>query len=588
MSLPFEVHQSVLGQSWRAREVNEAEAKKISQRLRCPEIVGRILSGRGVDDAGVEAYLDTTLRRHLPDPSVLAGCDKAANRLAQIVMSSGTVGVFGDYDVDGGTGSAILAKYLTWLGINVVTHIPDRRSEGYGPSIPAFKSLVDRGAEIIVTIDCGTTSYEPLNWARDKGIDAIVVDHHLPGEASNPAFALINPKNVNDTSGLDFLSAAGVSFLLTIALNRALRKAGFFETLDEPRLLDLLDLVALGTVCDVVPLKGLNRAFVTQGLKVLEAGNNPGLAALAQVAKVNGTPSTYHLGFMFGPRINAGGRLGPPGLALKLLTTDDPVEAGRIARELDALNAQRREVERDVLDAAILEAEKCVATGARVIVVGGENWHEGVVGIVAGRLKDRFNRPTVVLSIGEDGTAKGSGRSLNGVDLGAAVLAAVEHGLLLKGGGHGMAAGMTLATNQIKAFAAYLDRALRDDIETALAAASLKVDGLVGLSAVDEDLSDAIALAGPYGAGNPEPMIVCPKVTVAIADRVGADHVRAQLTDSSGRRLKGIAFRAADNALGAALMEGEGRPLHLAGRIKDDTWNGRRQVQLQIEDAAPV
>lgn len=588
MPLPFEVSQSVLGQAWRAREVDEAEATKITQRLRCPQIVGRILSGRGIADADVEGYLDTTLKRHLPDPSSLAGVDKAAKRLAELVQAGGTVGIFGDYDVDGGTGSAILAKYLRGVGAQVVTHIPDRRSEGYGPSVPAFQSLAEKGADVIVTVDCGTTSYEPLEWARDKGIDAIVVDHHLPGEATNPAFALINPKNINDSSGLDYLSAAGVSFLLTIALNRALREAGHYNAHQEPNLLDYLDLVALGTVCDVVPLKGLNRAFVNQGLRVLEAGGNPGLAALAQVSRVNGSPSTYHLGFMFGPRINAGGRLGPPGLALKLLTTDDPVAAQRMARELDALNAQRRDVERDVLDAATLEAEGCVAKGARVIVVAGKSWHEGVVGIVAGRLKDRFSRPAVVLSVGENGLAKGSGRSLHGVDLGSAVMAAVDKGLLVKGGGHGMAAGMTVATGGIEAFAAWLDRTLGADIEAAMAAASLEVDGVVGLGAVNETLSDAIARAGPYGAGNPEPLVVCPKVTVAHADRVGADHVRAVLTDNSGQRLKGIAFRCADNALGAALLEGEGRPLHLAGRIKDDTWNGRRQVQLQIEDAAPA
>jgi len=414
----------------------------------------------------------------------------------------------------------------------------------------------------------------------------IVVDHHLPGEANNPAFALINPKNVNDTSGLDYLSAAGVSFLLTVAVNRALRDAGFFDDHEEPGLLNLLDLVALGTVCDVVPLKGVNRAFVTQGLRVIDARSNPGLAALAEVARVNGNASPYHLGFMFGPRINAGGRLGPPDLALKLLTTDDPAQAKRMARELDALNAQRRDVERDVLDAAILEAEKCVATGARVVVVAGENWHEGVVGIVAGRLKDRFGRPAIVLSIGDDGMARGSGRSLHGVDLGAAVIKAVEAGLLVKGGGHGMAAGMTIAASEIEAFGAWLDRTLRDDIETAVAAAALEVDGLVGLASMDAALSDAIQLAGPYGAGNPEPLVVCPDVTVSFADRVGVDHVRAQLSDSSGRKLKGIAFRCADNALGATLLEREGRRLHLAGRIKDDTWNRRRQIQLQIEDAA--
>lgn len=588
MSLPIEVRESAKGQAWRAREADEDQAKKIAQRLRCPEIVGRILAGRGVSDDNVDSYLDATLRRHLPDPSVLAGCDKAASRLAEAVQAGTTIGIFGDYDVDGGTGSAILAKYLRGVGGNVVTHIPDRRKEGYGPSIGAFEILQSKGAKLLVTIDCGTTSYDPLNWARDNGIDVIVVDHHLPGEASNPAYALINPKNVNDTSGLDHLSAAGVSFLLVVALNRALRSDGFFEDRNEPDLMELLDLVALGTVCDVVPLKGINRAFVLQGLRVLEGRTNPGLVALGDVSRVKGRPSTYHLGFMYGPRINAGGRLGPAGLALELLTTDDPVAAQKMARELDALNAQRRDVEQAVLDAALMEAEKVAATGAKVIVVGGHTWHEGVVGIVAGRIKDRFGLPSVILSIGEDGIAKGSGRSIYGVDLGAAVIQAVDLGLLIKGGGHGMAAGMTVAESKIAEFAGYLDRTLREDIDAARAKASLKVDGVVSLAAIDEALSDAFALAGPYGAGNPEPIVVCPEVRVAMADRVGANHVRVILAGDGGHRLKGIAFRAADTALGALLMEGEGRRLHIAGRVKDDTWNGKRQIQLQIEDASPA
>jgi single-stranded-DNA-specific exonuclease len=586
MDLPFSVDHSLTGQSWQVRETDDDQVRRIVQRLRCPEIVGRILAGRGVSDDQVEAYLDTTLKRHLPNPSVLAGCDKAAARLAEATIAGETIGIFGDYDVDGGTGSAILTRYLREAGAKVNTYIPDRRAEGYGPSVAAFQHLAAEGASVIVTVDCGTTSYEPLTWARDNRIDAIVVDHHLPGEATNPAFALINPKNINDTSGLDYLSAAGVSFCLTVAINRALREAGHFAERAEPNLMALLDLVALGTVCDVVPLKGLNRAFVTQGLQVLAQRGNPGLAALSDVAKVHGPPSTYHLGFMFGPRINAGGRLGPAGLALDLLTTTDPAAARQMARELDALNSQRRDVERDVLDAAILAAEKVVERGSKVVVVGGKGWHEGVVGIVAGRLKDRFRRPAVVLSIGDNGIAKGSGRSLTGVDLGSAVIAATEMGLLIKGGGHGMAAGMTVAADGIEAFAAYLERALGEAIETAAASAHLRVDGVVSLGAITGELSDAIQKAGPFGAGNPEPMEVCPNVTVDWADRVGADHVRATLSDGSGNRLKGIAFRAADGPLGAALMEREGRPLHLAGRIKDDTWNRRRQVQLQIEDAA--
>ena len=587
-TLPFEVAHSALGQQWQLREADEAEAKKLSQRLRCPEIVGRILAARGVTDATADAYLDTSLKTHMPDPSTLMDMDKGALRLAKAVQRGETIGLFGDYDVDGGTGTATMARYLRQLGAEPVTYIPDRRKEGYGPSPEAFAAMVEQGAGLIVTIDCGTTSTEALEWAAGKGIDVIVVDHHLPNDNPPPTHALINPKRADDTSGLDYLSAAGVAFLLAVGLNRTLRQDGFFEGNGppEPKLMNLVDLTALGTVCDVVPLEGLNRAFVMQGLKVMQAKGNMGIAALEEVAKTSGKPSTYHLGFLIGPRINAGGRLGPAGLALKLLSTDDALEAKQIARELDALNVKRRAVEQGVQDEAMLMAQDQVERGARVIVVAGQGWHEGVVGIVAGRLKERFGFPAIALSLSEDGTAKGSGRSINGVDLGGAIVSAVDAKLLIRGGGHGMAAGMTVARDRIEELISYLHGVLGHSVDEARSHVALRVDGLVGLGAVNEDLSDAIALAGPYGAGNSEPRVVCPRVTVVMADRVGADHVRCILSDDAGNRMKGIAFRCADTGLGALLMEGAQKPIHVVGRIKDDYWKGRRQVQLQIEDAA--
>ena len=570
------------------READEEETKKLSQRLRFPEIIARILVARGVTDATADHYLDTSLKTHLPDPSVLVDLDKGALRLAQAIQRGEGIGLFGDYDVDGGTGTATLARYLRELGAEPITYIPDRRTEGYGPSPEAFATMVAQGAGIIVTIDCGTTADGAMGWAADKGIDVIVVDHHLPGEKLVPAHAVINPKRSDDTSGLDYLSAAGVAFILAVGLNRTLRKDGFFEGNGpkEPNLLNLIDLTALGTVCDVVPLEGLNRAFVVQGLKVLEAKGNVGLAALGEVSNMSGKPSTYHLGFMIGPRINAGGRLGPAGLALKLLSTQDALEAKQIARELDALNMKRRAVEQGVQDEAMLAAEDQVKRGARIVVVAGTGWHEGVVGIVAGRLKERFGMPAIVLSVQEDGTAKGSGRSIYGVDLGHAIVSAVEMRLLIRGGGHGMAAGMTIATDRIDELSTYLHGVLADAVDEARAHVALRIDGMVGLGSIDATLSDAIALAGPYGAGNAEPRVVCPRVNVVMADRVGADHVRCILSDDAGNRLKGIAFRCVDTGLGALLLEGANKPIHVVGRIKDDYWKGRRQVQLQIEDAA--
>ncbi len=581
---------SVLGRQWQVRQSGGVAVTKLAQKGGLSELVASILLTRGVTDDTIAAYLDNTIKSQMPDPFSLVDLEAGARRIADVLRAGGRVGIFGDYDVDGGTGTAILVRTLRSLGMTALTHIPDRRTEGYGPTAAAFEKLVDGGANLIITVDCGTTSFDALEWAKGRGIDVVVVDHHLPTGALPPAYALINPQRSEDESGLGHLSAAGVAFLLAVGLVKVLRSEGFFEGGDVavPDLLALLDLAALGTVCDVVDLKGLNRAYVSQGLRVLGAGRNPGLAALSKVARVNGAPSTYHLGFVYGPRLNAGGRLGPPDHALRLLTTDDDVEAMQIARELDALNAERRVVEQGVQTEALALAEDQVARGARVVVVAGEGWHEGVIGIVAGRLKDKVQRPTLVLAIGEDGIAKGSGRSLKGVDLGSAIVQAASDGVVLKGGGHAMAAGLSIAGTRIDEFRSYLEAALGSEVEEALAHRVSHLDGVVGIGAIDEALSDDLAKAGPFGAGNPEPMVICRNVQVSYADRVGQDHVRAVLKDKAGAQLKGIAFRVADNALGAALMEGTGRPLHLIGRIKEDSWNGRRQVQLQIEDAIRV
>lgn len=585
--LSLDLPMSVLGRHWRLREADEGAADRLRQRFGLPELVAHILATRGVTDETAEAYLDTSVRRQMPDPFSVVDLERGAKRIAATVEAVGAVGIFGDYDVDGGTGTAILTRFLRGLGITVHTHIPDRRGEGYGPSPEAFESLLAKGAELIITVDCGTTSFPALEWADGKGAHVVVVDHHLPTGALPPCYALINPQRADDESGLNYLSAAGVAFLLAVGLNKVLRESGYYERTGkaEPNLLQYLDLAALGTVCDVVDLQGLNRAYVAQGLKVLGTGGNPGLAALSKIARVNSAPSTYHLGFVFGPRLNAGGRLGPSDHALKLLTSDDPGEVQQIARELDALNAERRAVEQAVLDQAIVLADDQAARGARVIVAASEGWHEGVIGIVAGRLKDRTGLPALCVTIGEDGLAKGSGRSIKGVDLGRAVVAAAEEGVLVKGGGHEMAAGLTVAASRIDELTAYLHKKLAADVEVAIANRVSHLDGIVGLGAIDDSLSDALALAGPYGAGNPEPIVLVRNVLVSFADRVGQDHVRAVLKGKGGTQVKGIAFRAADGPLGALLMEGTGAPVHLIGRIKEDTWNGRRQIQLQIEDA---
>lgn len=583
------VAQSLKGQSWLYRLEDEALGLQLAQHLGLPEVVGRVLAARGVRPDTALDYLEPSLKRGMQNPSSLKGLEEAVERISRALTAGEPIAVFGDYDVDGATSSALLKRFFGALGVDLRIYIPDRQKEGYGPNPGAMKTLFDEGARLVITVDCGAMAFEALEAAQSLGLDVIVSDHHQMGHQVPPAVSVINPNRPDDTSGLGQLAAVGVTFFLLVGLNRHLRDSGYFaaQGIEEPDLMSLLDLVALGTICDVVPLTGINRALVTQGLKVMKNRGNVGIAALCDVARVSEAPGTYHAGFVIGPRINAGGRVGRSDLGTRLLTATEPSEVQGLAFELDHLNSERKAIEAEVQASAMGQAERLMEAGdAPVIVVAGEGWHPGVIGIVASRVKDQFRKPTFVLAVEKGGLAKGSGRSLLGVDLGAAVTDAVEAGLLVNGGGHKMAAGLTVEAAKIEELRAFLCRALEPQVSRANAARGLKLDGVLSPSGATRDLVDLLAKAGPFGAGNPEPRFALTGAEVVRADIVGETHVRCILKGPGQGRLKAIAFRALDDPLGAALMAGDGRKLHLAGRLQADNWQGRRDVQFVIEDGA--
>jgi single-stranded-DNA-specific exonuclease len=585
------VEKSASGRAWRGRldARGLARATTITQRLGTPELLARVLAGRGVEADEVEAYLDPTVKNLMPDPSVLTGMDAAATRLADAITRQENVAIFGDYDVDGATSAALLARFMRQCGLDPIVHIPDRIFEGYGPNADAIKSFADKAVTLLVTVDCGTTSNIVLREAKNLGLDTVVLDHHQADEELPQAVAIVNPNRADDLSGLGYLCAAGIVFMSLVALTRELRRRAFFSaTRAAPDLLSMLDLVALGTVADVVPLKGLNRAFVAKGLIAMRRREQIGLTALMDAARLNGPPEAFHLGFLLGPRINAGGRIGRADLGVRLMLEDDTIEAGRIAAELDRLNGERRIIEAAALEQA--EAEAMAALGLEekgaVVVTAQQGWHPGVVGLVAARLKERYGRPAFAIALEAGGTGTGSGRSIAGVDLGRAVRQAVHEGLLEKGGGHAMAAGITLRKEGLGAFRAFLEKTLAESVETARRDSALKIDGAMSAGGVNPALCELLGKAGPYGAGNPEPVLALPAHTLAYADPVGANHIRARFKSADGQFVNAIAFRAAGAPLGKALMENRGRQMHAAGYLTVDRWQGAERVQMRLADVA--
>ncbi len=590
------VTQSARGFAWRERLPREGQnlALAISQQHGLPELLGRVLAARGVTLAEVPVFLDPTVKALMPDPAALAGMDRLAARIADAIVRREPVAIFGDYDVDGACSSALLARFLTAHGARARIYIPDRIFEGYGPNIAALETLVADGAKLIVTVDCGTTSFETMAAAKKLAADILVIDHHQADEQLPDVLAVVNPNRQDDVSGQGHLCAAGVVFLVLVAVMRVLRQRGYYATgAVAPDLLADLDLVALATVADVVPLTGLNRAYVRKGLAVMKARENVGLRALFDAAGLNQAPSTYHLGYILGPRINAGGRIGDAALGARLLTTEDDIEALKIATILDKLNKERKAIETQMLEEAFAEADRKLAErpDQPITIVSSESWHKGVVGLVASRLVERFGRPSCVIAWEKQagsGIVNGTGslRSVAGVDIGAAVRGAVAGGLLHKGGGHAMAAGLTVAKDRMEKLEQFFATQLTDAASAARARSGLDVDGALVPSGVNDGLMDLIERAGPYGQGNPQPRFAFPAVRVKFAKPVGEAHLRCVFEAGDGSRLEGVAFRAIGQPLGDLLQNTGGMPVHIAGNLKRDSWGGREKIELTIEDAA--
>jgi len=575
------VERSLTGRRWRPRLADDRAGLALAQRLALPEIVGRVLAARGVSAEAAQGFLAPRLRQALPDPSCLQDLDRAVARLVRAIEGGERIAVFADYDVDGATGAALLYRYLAAIGAPPLLYIPDRLTEGYGVGGEALAALQSRGAGVAITVDCGITAFKPLAAARARGLDVIVVDHHVAEPRLPEACAVIDPNRLDDTSGLGGLSAVGVAFLLAVGLNRSLR-GRFSATRPEPDLRRWLDLVCLGTVCDLAPLTGLNRAFVAQGLKVMARRGNLGIAALIDVAGVREAPGTYHVGFLLGPRINAGGRVGDSALGVRLLTTEDAAEAAALAARLDALNRERQAIEA-MVERAALEALGAAPDGP-VVFAAGAGWHPGVVGIVAARLVERFARPAFVLGIDGD-EARGSARSVPGVDVGSAVIAARQAGVLEAGGGHPAAAGLTVRRDRIAALEAFLTERLGPAL-AGRTSPQLGLDGAIRITAATPELAERLARVGPFGMGNAEPRFAVADARIAYADVVADRHLRLRLVDEAGGRLEAMAFRSVDTELGRALMTAAGRPLHLAGHLRIDHFRGRERARLMVEDAA--
>jgi single-stranded-DNA-specific exonuclease len=585
------VEKSAKGNRWVTRLDDTRNADAISQRHDLPEILGRVLAGRSVGIEEAEAFLNPTLRGLMPHPSTFKDMEKGAVRLAEAIRDGEQIGIISDYDVDGVSSAALLMRFLRAVGSNAKVYIPDRLTEGYGPSETAVRDLKDQGTQVLLTLDCGVQSHDPLAHAAELGLTTIIVDHHQAGEHLPQAHAVINPNRQDDTSGQGHLCAAGVVMILIAATNKALRDMHHYaDTRPEPNMLQWLELVALATVCDVVPLKGLNRAYVTQGLKIMARRENIGVAALADVVGLKRKPDVYALGYMLGPRLNAAGRVGHASEALSLLLCNDKSEAHNRARALDELNRKRQAIELRVVDEAVAQAELSLGKDrkASVIVANAETWHPGVVGLAAARLKERFKLPSFALAMNKtSGLAVGSGRSIAGVDLGQAVRLAVESGILEKGGGHAMAAGLTVKSENLGRLRTFLDEALAAEVALQRDP-DIAVDGALNASAATLDLIELLEQAGPYGSGHPSPLFVFPAHTVRYADAVGTDHIRCTIASSDGTKLKAIAFRAMGTAFGELLLSERQHPIHILACLVVDEWGAKRLPSLQIEDAAPA
>jgi single-stranded-DNA-specific exonuclease len=586
------VERSITGRRWTPRLQTDRMAQAISQQANVSDIMGRILAARGVLPETAASFLEPTLRELMPPAAGMMDVDAGASRLADAVMAGEAIGLIGDYDVDGMTSSALMVDFLTAAGVPPRVHIPHRVDEGYGPSVAAVEDHKAAGVKLLITLDCGVMAHDPLLKAQELGMDTVIVDHHQAGQELPQARAVINPNRLDDTSGQSALCAAGVVMVLIGATSKQLRTRGWWsDARPEPDLMAMMDLVALGTVCDVVPLVGLNRAYVRQGLKIMARRDRVGVAALADVARLSRRPDAHSLGFVLGPRLNAAGRIGSAMDGLALLTSHDKGHAMQLAQSLEEMNKKRQAIELATVDRAIEQAEAMLGKQAKlpVVVVAGEGWHPGVLGLVASRLKDRFDKPAFAIGLPKDGSAAaGSARSIAGVNLGAAVQAAVAAGVAIKGGGHAMAAGITLEQGRLGDLRAFLEAQLAAEVDAVASVDNLTIDAAIAASGASTRFIEDLDRAGPFGQGNPSPVFALPSHKVVYAARAGADHVRCTLVQSDGTRLKAIAFRAMGTELGEVLLSERQMPLHIAGRLTINDWGGKREGQVFIDDAAEV
>ncbi|MEO1028499.1 MAG: single-stranded-DNA-specific exonuclease RecJ [Pseudomonadota bacterium] len=585
-SFLFDVSNSLGGRFWKLKPVDEQKTQALAIQLGGNDLVARLLADRGIDPNEIEGFLDPTLKHTFPDPSSFADMDKAAELTLEALQAGKSVTVFADYDVDGGTSAAILTRYFRAWGQELGLYVPDRLTEGYGPSPEAFETLKAQGADLVITVDCGAAARTALGKAIDINLPVIVLDHHLMHGDIPPAAAIVNPNRPDCSSGCGHLAGVGVVFVFVAAINRLARQKGIAPPNGLPNPMQWLDLCALGTLCDMAPLKGVNRAFSRQGLKIMSKDNNPGLRALADVAGIGKIETVYHATFMLGPRLNAGGRIGDPWLASKLLSTDDWNDAVALAERLHSLNSDRKAVEDAMLERAVAQAEATIerdpATAS--LVISGEGWHPGVIGIVAGRLKDRFHLPSVVIGYGEGlgDVAKGSARSVKGINIGDAIADAAKSGIIMSGGGHAMAGGLSAEVEQIDGFRDWLNNRLQTQADTVREARLLQIDSLLGAGQASVDLVDQIDRIGPFGAGAPRPVFCLSDVTITGARDIGqGGHRKIEVEDATGR-LEAIAWRCADTPLGDALQRGQ--RMHLVGDLRTNDWNGRRSVQFEIRD----
>ncbi|MBQ7303736.1 MAG: single-stranded-DNA-specific exonuclease RecJ, partial [Alphaproteobacteria bacterium] len=575
---------SVNGYKWDILDADDYTAQAIMQSVGVPYIVAKILATRGINSVNADIFLNPKLQTLLPNPSCLKDMDKAAQRLAQAIINKEKIGIIGDYDVDGATSSAILRKFLEFFKLDVSVHIPNR-DEGYGPSTHAFEKFKSYGIKTVVTTDCGTSAFDVLNQAASEGFDIIVLDHHEAEICLPKVHAVVNPKRLDEANEypyLKYMAAVGVVFIALVAINRELKNLGYYNVHKAPDLLSLLDLVALGTVCDVVPLIGLNRAYVKQGLKIMSLRQNLGIKALCDIAKIDRAPTAYHLGYVLGPRINAGGRVGDPSIGNKLLCCVNDTQAKQMAQELNQFNDDRKKIEEEVLSQAIAQVE-CHNCEYPLIFVAGKNWHQGVIGIVAGKLKERYNLPSFVMSVEED-EVKGSARSINGVDLGALVISAKEQGVLTKGGGHTMAAGFSLNEDKIDDFKKFVGNYIQNKLNSENIVPVLTIDAVVSLSGVNEKLADCLQLLEPFGSSNPEPKIMIERVMVKNAIIVGNGHIKCKLVSDMQDSLNAIIFKAENTPMGNVLKNAGNDIFNIVGVLRKDTWQGKNNLQFIIED----